>query len=188
MRRQKSGSFGFAKGWLAGWAKPNVPLAGWLKLFLKNVRWEKNKKHRVGNECRLTRCPFAISFLCLWSPVKMVYFFLFLSVVCLSCRCLNTLAANVSGLCEVAENRSVKFRFRRHVAKANSYLLNYEKKPIKLAFADYEAQTFNLSLNPPFCKTLVGGCAYISLSSLRINSIISSFILLITNPEISTSR
>jgi len=60
-----------------------------------------------------------------------------------------------SGLCEVAENRSGKFRFRRHVAKANFYLLNYEKKPIKLAFADYEAENFQLSLNPPFCKTLV---------------------------------
>jgi hypothetical protein len=67
----------------------------------------------------------------------------------------NTLAGNVLGLCEVAENRSGKFRFRRHVAKANSYLLNYEKKPIKLAFADYEAQTFNLDCTPPFCKTLV---------------------------------
>ena len=43
---------------------------------------------------------------------------------------------NVSGLCEVAENRRRKFRFRRHVAKANFYLLTYEKKPIKLAFAD----------------------------------------------------
>jgi len=62
---------------------------------------------------------------------------------------------NVLGLCEVAENRSGKFRFRRHVAKANSYLLNYEKKPKKLAFADYEAQNFQLSLNPPFCKALV---------------------------------
>jgi len=56
------------------------------------------------------------------------------------------------GLCEVAENRSGKFRFRRHVAKANSYLLNYEKKPIKLAFADYEAQNFNLDVNPPYCQ------------------------------------
>src|SRR5690606_26254351 len=64
---------------------------------------------------------------------------------------------DVLGLCEVAENRSGKFRFRRHVAKANFYLLNYEKKPIKLAFADYEAQNFNLPLNPPFCKTLVSG-------------------------------
>jgi|SRR5690554_843855 len=64
---------------------------------------------------------------------------------------------NVLGLCEVAENRSGKFRFRRHVAKANFYLLNYEKKPILLAFADYEAQNFQISLNPPFCKALVGG-------------------------------
>jgi hypothetical protein len=39
----KSGSFGFAKGWLAGGAKPNVPLAGWLKLFLKNAGGEKIK-------------------------------------------------------------------------------------------------------------------------------------------------
>lgn len=30
-----------------------------------------------------------------------------------------------------------------------------KKKPIKLAFADYEAQTFNLDVSPPFCKTLV---------------------------------
>ena len=67
------------------------------------------------------------------------------------------LATNVLGLCEVAVNRSGKFRFRRHVAKANFYLLNYEKKPIKLAFADYEAENFQLLLNPPFCKTLVGG-------------------------------
>src|SRR5690606_19197013 len=66
-----------------------------------------------------------------------------------------TMTANVLGLCEVAENRSEKFRFRRHVAKANFHLLNYEQKPIKLAFADYEAQNFQLSLNPPFCKTLV---------------------------------
>src|SRR5690606_28279819 len=64
-------------------AKPNVPLAGWLKLFLKNVRWEKLKHRRVGNECRLTRCPFVVLFLCLWSPVKMVYFFCFChSFVC----------------------------------------------------------------------------------------------------------
>ena len=67
----------------------------------------------------------------------------------------HSLATNGSGLCEVAENRSGKFRFRRQVAKANFYLLNYEKKPIKLAFADYEAQTFNLAVTPPFCKTLV---------------------------------
>jgi hypothetical protein len=94
MRRQKSGSFGFAKGRLAGGAKPNVPLAGWLKLFLKNVRWKKNKKHRVGNECRLTLCPFVISFLCLWSPVKMVYFFLVFSRLFVVVGSSFTLAAN----------------------------------------------------------------------------------------------
>lgn len=69
------------------------------------------------------------------------------------------LADNGSGLCEVAENRRRKFRFRRHVAKANFYLLIYEKKPIKLAFADYEAESFNLVLTPPFCKTLVS-CSF----------------------------
>lgn len=68
-----------------------------------------------------------------------------------------TITHNGLGLCEVAENRSRKFLFRRNVAKANFYLLIYEKKPIKLAFADYEAQTFNLDFTPPFCKTLVSG-------------------------------
>jgi len=53
-----------------------LPLVGWLKLFFKNVRWGKNKKHRIGTEYRLTRCPLIISFLCLWSLFKMVYFFL----------------------------------------------------------------------------------------------------------------
>src|SRR5690606_3713870 len=66
-------------------------------------------------------------------------------------------------------NRSEKFRFRRHVAKANFYLLNYEKKPIKLAFADYEAQNFNLSLNPPFYKTLVSGCPVLNFLSIIFN-------------------
>ena len=48
VRGLKFGSFGFAKGRLECRAKPNVPNAGWLKLFLKNVRWGKNKKHWVG--------------------------------------------------------------------------------------------------------------------------------------------
>src|SRR5690554_4641023 len=73
----------------------------------------------------------------------------------------GSIAHNVSGLCEVAENRRRKFRFRRHVAKANFYLLIYEKKPIKLAFADYETESFNLNETPPFCKTLVSGSAFV---------------------------
>jgi len=55
---------------------------------------ENKKYRRVGNECRLTRCPFALWSVC-WSPVKMVYFFLvYLSrfVVVVSS---NTLAGNI---------------------------------------------------------------------------------------------
>ena len=76
---------------------------------------------------------------------------------------------------EVAENRSEKFRFRPHVAKANFHLLNYEKKPIKLAFADYEAQNFQLSLNPPFCKTLVLVAQLKYTKNLYKNSIFRKF-------------
>src|SRR5690554_3241429 len=78
--------------------------------------------------------------------------------------CFGIIATNGLALGAVAENRSGKFRFRRHVAKANFHLLNYEKKPIKLAFADYEARNFQLSLNPPFCKTLVGRSFYFLFS------------------------
>ncbi len=76
-------------------------LCGWLKLFLKNVWWEKNKKHRVGNECRLTCCTFVISFLCPWSLVKMVYFFIVFSRLFVVVGSSFTLAANV-GACAVA--------------------------------------------------------------------------------------
>ena len=98
VRWQRSGSFGFAKGRLVCRAKPNVPFAGWLKIVFKKCGREKNKKHRVGNECRLTRCPFVISFLCLWSPVKMVYFFLVLSRLFDVVESSFTLAANGGGM------------------------------------------------------------------------------------------
>lgn len=64
------------KGWLcAVGAKANVPFAGRHKIELKKMcGWENKKYRRVGNECRLTRCPFEIWFLCLCSPVKMVTF------------------------------------------------------------------------------------------------------------------
>jgi hypothetical protein len=44
---------------LALWvgAKPNVPLAGWLKLFLKKCGGKKNKKHRVGLSVGLLAVP-----------------------------------------------------------------------------------------------------------------------------------
>jgi len=48
----------------------NVRLA---KIELKKMCGGENKKYRrVGNECRLTRCPVAILSVCIWSPVKMV--------------------------------------------------------------------------------------------------------------------
>ena len=59
----------------------------WLKLF-KKCGWKKNKKHKVGNECRLTRCPFVVLFLCPVFPVKMVYFFDYSVRYFLSGRCL----------------------------------------------------------------------------------------------------
>jgi len=86
MRWLKNGSFGFAcVSACAVGAQPNVlPKAFGMrrdKIVFKKVRWKKNKKHRVGNACRLTRCPFMIWSVC-WSLVKMVYFFLL--IVCLS--------------------------------------------------------------------------------------------------------
>src|SRR5690606_6312333 len=67
---------------------------------------------------------------------------------------------NGSGLCEVAGNRRRKFRFRRHVAKANFYLLIYEKKPIKLAFADYEDENFQLRRKPAILQNPCYRLAY----------------------------
>ena len=81
MRWLKNGSLAFAEGLacVLG-AKANVPFAGWHKIELKKMCGGENKKYRrVGNECRFTRCLFAIWSVCFWSPVKMVYFFLSLS-------------------------------------------------------------------------------------------------------------
>ena len=84
-------------------AKPNVPFAGWLKIVFKKCAVEKNKKHRVGNECRLTRCPLIISFLCLWSRVKMVYIFLVFSPLFSVGSLSFTLAPNGLALGAVAD-------------------------------------------------------------------------------------
>ena len=74
-----NGSFGFCKVLASfGGAKPNVPFVRrQFKIFC--AVGKKIKHSRVGNECRLTRCPFVISFLCLWSPVKIVYFSIYFS-------------------------------------------------------------------------------------------------------------
>jgi hypothetical protein len=41
VRWQKNGSFGFAKRWLVGRAKANVPFVRLAKIVFKKVRWEK---------------------------------------------------------------------------------------------------------------------------------------------------
>jgi len=75
--------------------KANVPFAGRHKIELKKMCGGENKKYRrVGNECRLTRCPFVISFLCPWSLVKMVYFFLVYVSRFVVVVSFNTLAGN----------------------------------------------------------------------------------------------
>ena len=72
----KNGSFGFAKRWLVCRAKPNVPFVRLLNFKIFCAVGKKLKHRSVGKECRLARCPNVVSFLCPWSPVKMVYFFL----------------------------------------------------------------------------------------------------------------
>jgi hypothetical protein len=44
VRWQKNGSFGFAKGRLACWAKPNVPFVRLAKIVVKKRALGKNKK------------------------------------------------------------------------------------------------------------------------------------------------
>jgi hypothetical protein len=59
-------------------AKPNVPLVRLAKIELKNMcGWENKKYRRVGNECRLSCCPFEIWSVCRWSPVKISVSFMF---------------------------------------------------------------------------------------------------------------
>jgi len=84
------GSFGFAEGSaLCVGAKPNVPLVRLAEIELKKMCGGKNKKYRrVGNECRLTRCPVEIWSAC-WSLVKMVCLCINVQflVVCLWLHC-----------------------------------------------------------------------------------------------------
>jgi len=66
------------------------------KIELKKMCGGENKKYRrVGNECRLSCCPFVIWFVCLCPPVKMVYFFLVLSRLFVVVGSSFTLATNI---------------------------------------------------------------------------------------------
>ncbi len=93
VRWQKMALLVLLKGRLVVGAKPNVPFVRWqFKIFC--AVGKKLKHRRVGSECRLTRCPFVVSFLCLCSPVKMVYFFLVFSRLFVVVGSFVTLAAN----------------------------------------------------------------------------------------------
>jgi len=91
----KNGSFSFAKGRLVFRAKPNVPFVGWQNFKIFCAVGKKLKHRRVGNECRLTRCPFVVSFLCLCSLVKMVYFISVFSRLFVVVGSSSTLAGNL---------------------------------------------------------------------------------------------
>jgi hypothetical protein len=82
VRRQISGSFGFAKLWLVGGAKPNVPLAGWLKLFLKTCGGKKIKKIGAAMSVGLLVDRYLYRFYFFGRLSKWFTFSLF-SVVCL---------------------------------------------------------------------------------------------------------
>ena len=142
VRGQKMALLVLLKGRLVGGAKPNVPFVRWqFKIF---CAVEKKLKHRrVGNECRLTPCPFVVSFLCLCSPVKMVYFFCFSVRYFLSGRCLLRLHTT---FCSLA-----KWRKSEH-------------KSSILHKGSIEELNLNLALNPPFCQTAVSGCLFIFVS------------------------
>ena len=60
----KIGSFGFACVSACGRGKAKCANVGWRKIELKKSAVGKNKKYRrVGNECRVTRYPVALSLL-----------------------------------------------------------------------------------------------------------------------------
>ena len=124
VRGQKMALLVLLKGRLVGGAKPNVPFVRWqFKIF---CAVEKKLKHRrVGNECRLTPCPFVVSFLCLCSPVKMVYFFCFSVRYFLSGRCLLRLHTTFCVLPQLAI--SEHFTVTQHKSLIGALSFNFAR-------------------------------------------------------------
>ena len=87
--RQRIGSFGFAKGRFVCWAKPNVPI----------VRWQKNKKMRVGKKLNLSGsdCVSSCYILCLSVSSLSLYFF-FLTSLYQGCSVFLPLLTTVGGM------------------------------------------------------------------------------------------
>jgi hypothetical protein len=167
VRWQETALLALLKVRLVGGAKPNVPFAGWHRISKFFVRWTKKLKHRrVGNECRLTRCPIAIWSVC-WSPVKMVYF-LFFSLQFDVVVSFFTLAGNVLQLPEGGDFEALHCQPSRNFDRCTK---------------------LDLTTEPP----LLGRCCYaqgfISVCVLRFlkYSNISSFVIL-DNFSLNLSR
>jgi len=82
---------------LVGRGKTKCANVGWLNFKIFCAVEKKIKHRRVGNECRLTRCPNLVSSLCLCSLVKMVYFFSVFSRLFNDVVSVFTLAGNGRG-------------------------------------------------------------------------------------------
>jgi hypothetical protein len=103
------------KGRLAGGAKPNVSLAGWQKIVFKKCGWEKNKKHRVGNECRLTRCPLSI-----WSVFFYVHLSKFVSHFSVFTRLMSAVSCRFYACCQrkrLGEGGALKAPYFTHALR-----------------------------------------------------------------------
>jgi len=96
----KNGFFGFAKGRLCVSGKTKCAICGLAKIVFKKVRWEKNKKHWVGNECRLTHCPVCCIVSMSLVTCQNGLFFLFMSFVYLL-LCILLCLLVMAVLCDV---------------------------------------------------------------------------------------
>ncbi len=86
---------------LVGRGKTKCANVGWQNFKIFCAVGKKIKHRRVGNECRITRCPNIVSSLCRCSLVKMVYFFSVFSRLFNDVVSVFTLAGNGPRLKEV---------------------------------------------------------------------------------------
>lgn len=136
-----------AKKWLF-WFRRRVGFVCRGKSVFKKCGWEKNKKHRVGNEYWLTRQPNVASFLCPCSPVKMVYSFLFMSVVLLLAGrilySLPTLPCSPGCACWLSVGRSLAAIATQQFGVSLAQPAYCQTAPVRHAI-----QTLSKSLAPP---------------------------------------
>jgi hypothetical protein len=139
----RSGTFGFALHTSQHFAKPKEPL----------VRWQKNKKMRVGqklNLCVLGRVsPNMLRCFGLCPP----------SVYMLPCPL--PLLITSGALAKWRKIEAESFDLAVNVANAFLSVAKLQKKPMQKALAAYEDGTFNLPRTPPFRQCYVGRRAFL---------------------------